>query len=167
LIAKLNNLYSRALEKTITKDILRNKLYSGERPAIELLYTRYSGMLFSYVLQFVPERAKAEELLVDIFAKLSSRLQEACESNLSIYCWLQVEARKIILEYKTGRENGYSGEYYASLLNGATLEQQWVFRELFLHGKDKGELALQAGKDPADIAGLLRESLLIIRKRLV
>jgi len=38
------------LEKTITKDILKKELYAGQRPAVELLYTRYSGMLFGYYL---------------------------------------------------------------------------------------------------------------------
>jgi len=157
------------LEKTITKDILKSKLYSGEQPATELLYSRYGGMLFSYILQFVPERGEAEDLLVNIFSSLGTRLQEACDSNLSIYCWLQVEARKIILEYTHKQGNGDNGQgkaYYFLLLEEASPEHQWVFRELFLYGRKKEELAVQVDKDPAYIGGLLRECLLIIRKKL-
>jgi len=152
------------LEQTITKDILKNKLYSGEQPAADLLYTCYGGMLFSYILQFVPDRREGEDLLVNIFSRLATRLQEACDSNLSIYCWLQIEARKIILEHPfvAGQEN----VYYFSLLNEATQEHRWVFKELFLHGRQKEEVALQVGKEPAYIGGLLRECLLIIRKKL-
>jgi DNA-directed RNA polymerase specialized sigma24 family protein len=157
------------LEKTITKDILKNELYSGEKPAVELLYSRYGAMLYSYLLQFVPDKGEAEELLVDIFSRLGGRLQEACDSNLSIYCWLQVEARKLILEYtqkERKRAEGPDKAYYFLLLEEASPEHQWVFREIWLYGRKKEELALQLNKDPAYIADLLRECLLIIRKKL-
>ena len=160
------------MEKTITKDILKNELYAGQRPAVELLYTRYSGMLFSYILQFVPARAEASTLLVDIFARLTPQLQTAFDSSLSVYCWLQVEARKIILEYTdTGKgERGGAGRtnkaYYSSLLEETSPEHQWVFRELFIYGRKKEELAAQSGKDLVYINGILRECLLVIRKNL-
>ena len=157
------------LEKTITKDILKSELNSGEKPAIELLYTRYGGMLYSYLLQFVPDKGEAEELLVNVFSRLGGRLQEAFESDLSVYCWLQVEARKLVLEStrkEKSREDGQDKAYYFLLLDEASAEHQWVFRELFLYGREKEELALQVDKDPAYITALLRECLLIIRKKL-
>lgn len=166
------------MEQTITKDILKNELYGGQRPAVELLYTRYSGMLYSYILQFVPDRAEAGVLLVDIFSQLTPQLQKAFDSCLSIYCWLQVEARKIILEYmvksngqsdlavRHSLNGGHNKAYYFSLLEECSPEHQWVFRELFIHGRKKEELAAQSGKDLAHISGILRECLLIIRKNL-
>jgi hypothetical protein len=163
----------------LTKDILKTKLNSGGESVVELLYTRYSGMLFSYILQFVPDRGEAEELLVTTFSMLAGRMQEAYHSDLSVYCWLQVETRKITLEYlgstRAGRDimventqNVASRDnvYYFTLLEEASPEHQWVFRELFLYGRQKEELALQVGKDPCYIGGLLRECLLIIRKKL-
>lgn len=146
---------------------------------MELMYSRYSGMLYGYILQFVPDRAEAEELLVHIFCELAPRLGQACESNLSVFCWLQVESRKIILDYLREHEkkdsinkeslplsfNTKNANYY-SLLQDASAEHQWVFRELYLNGKQKEDLAGQVGKDLAYISMLLRESLLIIRKKL-
>ncbi len=151
------------------KDTLRNQLYFGEQPAVELLYSSYGAMLFSYILQFVPGRREGEELLVKIFSRLAPRLQEACEADLSIYCWLQVEARKIILEHSGMEKNvgqRMDKTYYFSLLDEVSAEHQWVFRELFIYGRQKEEVAVQAGKDPVYIGGLLRECLLIIRKKL-
>ena len=55
---------------------------------------------------------------------------------------------------------------YLTLLKRATEEQQWVFRELFLRGRHKDELALQLSRDGAYIDRLLRESLDIIRDHL-
>lgn len=157
-----------------------------------MLYSRYSGMLYSYILQFVPE-AEAGALLVDIFSRLTPQLKEAFDSSLSVYCWLQIESRKIILEYlrtqgrvkaqgdkgaaaaagrgtdpreAAGRGAGPTASLYFSLLEDAPSEHQWVFRELFLYGRSKEELAQQAGKDLAYISRLLRECLGMIRKSL-
>ncbi|HVU95860.1 MAG TPA: hypothetical protein VHE34_11580 [Puia sp.] len=167
------------MEKTITKDLLRNELYSDGRPAGEMLYSRYSGMLYSYILQFVPE-AEAGTLLVDIFVRLTPQLNEAFDSSLSVYCWLQIESRKMILEHlrkrgdvagKTttgaiiGRGPGTAVSYF-SLLEDAPPEHQWVFREVFLYGRSKEELAQRSGKDLAYVSQLLRECLGMIRKSL-
>ena len=162
------------MEKAITKDILRDELFSGGKPAAELLYNRYGGMLFSYIRQFVPSRTEAENLLVNIFSRLASRLETAFESSLSVYCWPQVEARKIILEHR-GQETGNvlsgsgTGEmrtYYLSLLESASPEHRWVFRELFINGRQREELALEVNRDQAYIGDLLRECMLIIGKKL-
>ena len=170
------------LETTITKAILKHKLYSGIQPAIELLYGRYGGMLYSFVLQFIPDRKEAEDLLVNIFQKLTTQLQDACQSPLSVYCWMQVEARKIILDHSRSKQQGDPGQEpssesllaeirqfpssYLSLLRRATEEQQWVFREIFLKGRTIEWLALQLAKDNAYVDRLLKESLIIIRSHL-
>ncbi len=140
-------------------------------------------MLFGYILQFIPDREKAGALLVDVFAALTPQLQKAFDSSLSIYCWLQVEARKIILEYIRGNgegqpggqdagvrqipfEGGHDKSYYFSLLEEASPEHQWVFRELFLYGRRKEELVASSGKDMAYISRILRECLFMIRNNL-
>jgi len=142
-----------------------------------MVYSRYGGMLYSYVLQFVPDKTEAGALLVDIFSRLAPQLQEAFDSSLSVYCWLQVESRKMILEHLRskgmgtaagailGRGPGTTVSYF-SLLEDAPPEHQWVFRELFLYGKSKEELARQCGKDLAYVSQLLRECFGMIRKNL-
>ena len=174
------------VEKTITKDILKNELYAGPQPAFELLYARYSGMLFSYILQFIPDRTEAGKLLVEIFSRLTPRLQQAFESSLSIYCWLQVEGRKIILEHQQSVRPVQSNSpavqsiqvdsqeavapdelsFYCMLLAEASPEHQWIFREVFIRGRKKEDLAERSGKDMAYISSVLRECLLLIRKNL-
>ena len=165
------------MEKTITKDILKKELHSGGQPATELLYNRYGGMLFNHILQFVPDKIKAESLFVDIFLGLGSRLQEACDSNLSVFCWLQVESRKMILDH-TGRNSEWGNREqnceaggrrkadYFCMLEDASPEHRQVFRELYIFGRRQDELALQMQKDTEYVAEILRESLLIIREKL-
>lgn len=165
------------MEKTIKKAILKDELFSGERPAVETLYNRYGGMLFSYIQQFVPSRAEAEDLLVSIFARLATRLGSALDSTLSVYCWLQIEARKIILESRPGSgdhmipgqtspQDSEKKAYYSSLLEDASPEHQWVFHELFVNGRQREDLAFAMNKDVAYIGDILKECMIIIRNRL-
>jgi hypothetical protein len=163
------------LETLIIKETLQSKLNTGIEPAVDFLYNSYSSMLYGYVLQFVPDKKEAEKVLVLIFGKLSARLQEACNSTLSVYCWMQVEARKVILEYKEQSTNGQgrrpdmaaaNNTYYLTLLQEASDEQRTVFSELFLKGRDREELAGQLQQTVHDITRLLKESLLIMRKNL-
>ena len=135
-------------------------------------------MLFSYILQFLPDRAESGSLLADILARLAPRLQDAFESSLSIYCWLQVETRQHVLAYIRDKNNGGSVEgyrpvagvnskvYYSGLLQDASPEHQYIFREVFIHGLNKEEVALHSGNDPVYVGKILRECLLIIRKKL-
>jgi hypothetical protein len=165
-VAETQNLTT--LEQAITKAILKEELNAGRAPAVELLYNRYSGMLFSYILQFTADRDEAGSLLVDIFCRLATQLQEAFDSSLSVYCWLQMEARKIVLECLQDKGDGRAAplNYYLSLLADASAEHQWVFRELFIRGRNKEGLALSSGKDPAYVSKIMRECLLIFRKNL-
>jgi len=136
-------------------------------------------MIYSYIQQFIPEKSAAERLLITVFTSLAPRLEQACDSNLSVYCWLQVEARKIILEHtrQYGHDHGLKEDLlhlaggagkgnYLALLKDASADHQWVFRESFLRGRPKEELASETGKDLRDISRLLTESLLIIRSKL-
>jgi hypothetical protein len=161
------------------KDILKKALSAGPAPALELIYNHYGGMLFNYILQFVPDKTMAGMQLVEIFSRLAPRLPASFDSQLSIYCWLQIEARKIILEYPgrngdnrqggddpTGTNDRRGTGGYFALLTEAPPEHQWVFRELFVYGRRKEELALQSGKDLDYINRTLRECLFIIRKNL-
>lgn len=168
------------MEKAITREILKNTLSTGTQPAIEFLYAKYSEMLYGYVLQFIPDEQQAEDLLVKIFTYVSERLEEACDSSLSVYCWLQIEARKIILHYKgmdadwpyvEGRRQwelvapGKIG-YYFTLLKEASYEQKWIFHELFLVGKCREDIARLLDKDLPYVDRQLQESLALLKKHL-
>ncbi len=164
------------METLIIKETLKSKLNTGVEPAVDFLYSNYSSMLYGYVLQFIPEEKEAEKVLVLVFSTLSARLHEACASTLSVYCWMQVEARKIILEYRKQKAHGTNGQphpapagknaYYLSLLKDASEEQRLVFSELYLHGREKEDLATQLQRDVQEISRLLRECLLIMQKNM-
>lgn len=148
----------------------------GVEPAVDYLYSNYSSMLYGYVLQFIPDPSEAEKVLALIFTRLAGRLDEACNATLSVYCWLQVESRKLILEYKRKNElpvNGHTSNgqpknaYYLSLLHNATEEQRTVFIEMFMNGGGKEEVATKLNKSVQEVSRLLKESLIILQKNLL
>lgn len=143
------------------------ELAISEAIGAEVLYNRYGGMLFSFILQFEGDRGRAEELLEEVFVRLHQRVGEAWGSGLSLYCWLQRETRAIILELRGGEVAQERDRYYDRLLTDASKEQQWVFREVYLGGRLQEDLAKEVNQDVGYIAGLLKGALLIIRKNLV
>lgn len=160
------------LENTLNKAILKNQLSFGKETAIGLLYARYGAMLFEFVTQFVPEKTAAEQALVTIFEKISLRLQEAFHSPLGVYCWMQQEARKILIEYRSQQLNEHNNipcnsRGYLQLLQDSSEDHRRVFQEVYYNGKKKDELAKTLGMEPVVINQLLQECLLTIRKRLL
>ncbi len=83
-------------------------------------------------------------------------------SSLMIYCWLN--ERWQIIWKRSGRLRRIG---MVDLLERATEEQQWVFRELFLKGRKKEELALELSRESDYVDKLLRESLIILRTQIV
>lgn len=166
------------MEPLTIKETLKSKLNEGIEPAVDFLYSCYGSMLYGYVLQFIPDNKEAEKMVVLVFGTLAARLQQAFTSPLSVYCWMQVEARKIILEYKKKNQainstvqqaistTNHPHTYYLSLLQDASDEQRFVFSQIFLHGRDKEALAAQLQKHVNDINRLLKESLLIMSEKL-
>lgn len=163
------------METLIIKETLKSKLSVGVAPAVDYLYTNYSSMLYGYVLQFIPDEGEAGRMLTLIFNNLAGRLEEACNATLSVYCWMQVEARKLILEHKKDQQTKINGvavpgfarqTYYLKLLRGATEEQVTVFSEMFLNGRTKEEVATQLNVNAHEVDRLLKESLLLLQKNL-
>jgi hypothetical protein len=164
------------LDNNLIKTTLKDQLTYGKEPAISFLYNRYSAMLLGFTVQFIPDRGEAEKVLAAIFDHIANRLQDACTSSMGVYCWLQAEARKIILDYKNNGQHlknpapGFDMQTkacYAAFLQDASTEHQAVFRELFYNGRKKEEVARCLQKDIANIDRLLRECLQIIRKKLL
>lgn len=49
---------------------LMRRIAAGDRTAVDLLYRRYSGVVFSVCLRVVGDRGTAEDLLIDVFFEL-------------------------------------------------------------------------------------------------
>ncbi len=163
------------MEPTVEKENLKLRLHQSPALAIEYLYTRYSSMLLGFTLQFISDKKDAEQVLMLIFEKVYDKMAEIPDAVLSVYCWLQAEARKVILDHKnkttasscnSGIVSSHNRSYYEPLLQEATDQQRTVFIEMYINGRSIQQVAAQLQADTASVQQLLRESLLIIRKNL-
>ncbi|XZF15704.1 hypothetical protein ACTHGU_06175 [Chitinophagaceae bacterium MMS25-I14] len=151
----------------VTKESLRHTLYAGsDKEAIVLLYSKYSAMLYGYILKFVPDVKDAEQLLVKLFTGLAGKLEEAFSSSLNIYCWLQLHARELVLGNIHLRDERVTITACMALLRGAPAGVQQVFEEVYLKGRSRTETAVMMHKTEPEITQLLFMALTIIRSKI-
>jgi hypothetical protein len=149
------------------KRLLREALTQNVHAALKFLYGKYSAMLFSHILAFMPSREKSEEVFLDLFTHVATRerLEAALNSPASLYCWLQAEARHLIIT----RYADFITDHvscYTDLLQSAPPEQKAVFSAIYLHGKSTKQVATELGEDECTIKNLLMEALRNMHKQL-
>jgi hypothetical protein len=149
------------------KRLLREALAQDMHAALKFLYGRYSGMLFSHILAFMPNQEKSEEVFLELFSHIGTReqLEDALHSPVSLYCWLQAQARHLILT----RYAPFISERiscYSNLLQYAPSQQKAVFSAIYLHGKSTQEVATELGEDENTIKTLLMEALRTMHQQL-
>jgi len=155
------------LAEVVTKNTLKQSLRKGDgKEAVALLYSRYSPMLYGYILKFVPARKDAEKILVNLFAKLPGHMEEAFSSPLSIYSWLQTKARELVLIHNHVRhENATFTECLALLADAPEIIRE-TFVEIYLKGTSRKEVAAMQQSTEAEVAKNLFAALSIIRKKI-
>ena len=96
---------------TNMKDILKKTLSAGSVPALELLYYHYGGMLFSYILQFVPGKTMAGTQLVCGVAKTRTISAGPCGSvcSSSERIWDPLEYRVVHTKRDRGKLCAWPG----------------------------------------------------------
>ena len=57
-------------QKLWSDEVLMQRIQSSERKYFELLFDRYQIRLFNFILRFVRDKEKAEDLLHDVFVKV-------------------------------------------------------------------------------------------------
>jgi len=111
-------------------------------------------MLFSYIQQFVSP-GEAKTCWLKIFSRVCSQLEAAFRQSLVLLLAAD-RGKEDILEHLPQEidivfpDNPSLGEvrtYYFSSWRMRS-EHQWVFRELFLHGRQREELARQCEQGP-------------------
>ena len=151
----------------VTKESLKHILYTGnDRQAVALLYSKYGAMLYGYILKFVPDSKDAEQLLVALFCGLSGRLEDAFHSTQSIYCWLQLHARELIMHNIRLRDDRVSITVCLAFLTDAPADMQQAFEEIYLKGRTRRETAALMQRTEPEITRLLFTALTIIRARI-
>lgn len=82
----------------IDEQYLKSRIVKGDKDAFSLVFRKYYGKVFRFILSMVRQEAVAEDLSQDIFAKLWTH-RRGMESVSSIDNYLFIMARNRALDY--------------------------------------------------------------------
>ena len=130
-----------ALLQTLTDEELMKRYQKGQSAAFELLYQRHRKPIFGFILRYVRERDKAEELMQEVFFKLVQQ-RNNYKTQAKFTTWLYTIARNLCIDtYRKskhrqtvslqqnvgGEEDGASLEQLLEDLNPGRDGEQRVF----------------------------------------
>ncbi len=72
---------------------LMSKIADNDVSAFELIYDRYSPLIYSFIKKIVREQELAENILVDVFKILWNRIDDFDFRTNNVYTWLVTLAR--------------------------------------------------------------------------
>lgn len=78
--------------------------------ALEVLYDRYSSILFSLIKKIVIDGKTAEDLLADVYGLIWRKSEHCDVSKTDIYTWLIMLARNIAVDHMRRKRAGTLGE---------------------------------------------------------
>ncbi|WP_153796108.1 RNA polymerase sigma factor [Foetidibacter luteolus] len=135
---------------TYTEAELPALLKARDWSAFSFLYENYSGALYSTILHIIPEREKANQVLLETFVYIMLNIQHYSIEKGSLFTWMFSIARKLSLRVikaevdgleqhvLDGDSNGY-GLYKA--LQQLTPESRHIFELVYYKGYSYQEVA--------------------------
>lgn len=85
-------------------------LKKGDESAYNHLYDNYSGALYGFILQVVPEKEQAKDILQEVFMKIFQRIEQYDDQRGRLYTWMVQIARNTAIDkvrsksYRTARQ---------------------------------------------------------------
>ncbi|NWG28385.1 MAG: sigma-70 family RNA polymerase sigma factor [Ignavibacteriaceae bacterium] len=100
---------------TLTDTEIMLKIAGYDSTALELLYDRYSPILFALIKRIIPNQEIAEGILYDVFIIISKHLDQLDYKSCDVYTWLITLTRNKavdVLRRRLGKEKRqYNDEY--------------------------------------------------------
>ena len=81
------------LEQAARDDLLAERIRTGDREALGMLYDQYVSMALAIALRVVPDRAAAEDVVHDAFVTIWTKIGLFDASRGSLRSWLLVIVR--------------------------------------------------------------------------
>jgi RNA polymerase sigma factor (sigma-70 family) len=103
--------------KTYTEDTLTNALKKLDKGAFEYLYQNYKGALFTVILQIIPDREIAEDVLQEAFITAWKNIDKYDAAKGRLFTWLFNVTRNCAINttrsknYKTQQKNDSFDNY--------------------------------------------------------
>ncbi len=92
------------------------KIKEADKEAIEILFDRYSPLLFGLIKKIVEDDEIAEEILFEVFEIIWTKPEYFSEENKNVYTWMVMLSRKKAIDKLKRRSNqsdlpDYNPEY--------------------------------------------------------
>jgi RNA polymerase sigma-70 factor, ECF subfamily len=158
---------------------------SSEPDAIEALYDRYAGVVFSLALRIVHDRQLAEEILEEVFFRAWQQRQRSLVMRGTILAWLTEMTRAMAIEAVFDRPAGgpvkstppigleslvlpadprtrETQRAVRSALDTFPTEQRRAIELAYFEGLTEEEIAESLGAQRETVRSWLREAILVI-----
>jgi RNA polymerase sigma-70 factor (ECF subfamily) len=99
------------VETQITDRELIERIMNKDSKALEALYDKYSRVLYTLVKKILNDKAKAEEVLADVFVIIWQKSDLYDHNTQNLYTWLILLSRNKALDLQK-RESGLVTEEY-------------------------------------------------------
>lgn len=154
-------------------------MLAGDLAARQILYDKYAGALYGVVLQLVPVKEQANEVLVKVFTYAFQNIRGFTESgHFSLFAWLMKQAREISLREAPSvpvTTEANPGEQQLALRNNhyiqrftANLPEQnsQIFRLCYYKGLSTQAVANLLGRNEEEVKQSLQAAMVEFRKYL-
>ena len=163
------------------------RIYSGDEGAMEMLYDRYSPVVYAVALRVLSDRNTAEDILQDVFMQLWRNPQSFNASRGSLATWLAVIARNRAIDQlrrkhpevelsetlisvdpdlENTAERKQAIEKVRAVLATMPAEQRSALEMAFFEGLTHVEIAGKTGQPLGSVKTRIRSGLLAVRKAL-
>ncbi|HSK12213.1 MAG TPA: sigma-70 family RNA polymerase sigma factor [Phnomibacter sp.] len=99
---------------------LIEQLLARSRDGFNYLYEHYSGAIYSAILQFIPDRELAADLLQEVFLKIWKQIESYDRGKGRLYTWMLQIARNSAIDVV--RTKKYQAQQKNQELSGAVYE---------------------------------------------
>jgi RNA polymerase sigma factor (sigma-70 family) len=156
----------------ISEQMLIERLVIGDPAAKELLYDRYAGALYGIVLQLVPVKERADEVIVKVFFWAFHHIATFQTSgHRTLFAWLLRKTREFAIKEAlpetalTGtelmkQEEGILQQFYMIL----PADQQQVFRLSYFKGLSITTIARLLALPEEQINDILKDAMKSFRQ---
>src|SRR6266446_4585298 len=142
-----------------SEEQLIRMLLSRNVRAVELLYDKYSCMLYGMIHRIVNDAKRAEEVLFKTFTYAWNHCNHFDSSSQSINIWMMTIARQLALDSLSQQERMNIESRLINSLKVSKVKEKMIVLELvFFHGLRVIKIAEKLGCSTSDVRTLLHHA---------
>jgi RNA polymerase sigma-70 factor (ECF subfamily) len=97
--------------KSLTDAEIMLKIAGYDSKALELLYDRYTPLLYTLIKRIIPDKETAEEVLSEIFVIIWRQIDQIDFKSSNVYTWMVTLARNKAIDVKNRNIGKVTEEY--------------------------------------------------------